>query len=216
MRRNIEQPLILLSMLLCTGLIVAETAAEDQLHRDKHTLVYNAINLYKQADHGHLQLIGPMLSPGAPGWKRLSSSTQLSGTFQEPQRLNGKVVSWLEGRGGTIHFPVSDSEPQLEEMLIWIHPIAPHQVVSIFVDEQLVKNLSLKNRGYFYRLPLPKPLSLGEHSLRFYFRFTRPSSWGGRTPGAIGPLYFVPKGQREQMPERWAGELRNHEGRVDK
>ena len=192
MRRNFRLPLLLLSALLYIKLIVVEAVAEDAHHRDEHTLTYNAINLFKQADHGHLQLIGPMLSPGAPGWKRLSSSTQLSGTFQEPQRLDGKVVSWLEGRGGTIHFPVSDSEPQLEEMLIWIHPIASHQVVSIFVDEQLVKNLSLKNRGHFYRLLLPKPLSLGEHSLRFYFRFTRPSPWGGRTPGAIGPLYFVP------------------------
>ena len=198
------------SVYLDFGYSIAFADDTSSAHRSdpiEHTLNYNAINLYKQADHGHLQLIGPMLSPGAPSWKRLSSSTQLSGTFREPKRLNGKLVSWLEGRSGTITFPVSESEHQLEEMLIWIHPIASHQVVSIFVDEQLVKNLSLKNRGHFYRLPLPKPLSLGEHSLRLYFRFTRPASWGGRTPGAIGPLSFVPKGQREQMPEHWSGEL---------
>ena len=146
--------------------VADDSATSTTSNLNVHTLSYNAINLYKQADHGHLQLIGPMLSPGAPGWKRLSSSTQLSGTFREPQRLNGKLVSWLEGRGGTITFPVSESGHQIEEMLIWIHPIASHQVVSIFVDEQLVKNLSLKNRGSLYRLALPQPLSLGEHSLR--------------------------------------------------
>ena len=202
-----------LLIILLTSLVSVEGSkraiADDSETSDLNvrTLSYSAINLYKQAENGHLQLIGPMLSPGAPGWKRLSSSTQLSGTFREPQRLNGKLVSWLEGRGGTITFPVSESEHQLEEMLIWIHPIASHQVVSIFVDEQLVKNLSLKNRGSLYRLALPQPLSLGEHSLRLYFRYTRPASWGGRTPGALGPLSFVPRGQREQLPEHWSGEL---------
>lgn len=193
--------LVYFAMSLITPL--EHTGAQDT---SPHTIRYHAINLYQQADHGHLQLIGPMLSPGAPGWKQLSS-TQVSGTFREPQRLNGKLVSWLEGRGGTITFPVSESEHLLEELLIWIHPVAPHQVVSIFIDEQLVKNLSLKSKGQFYRLLLPKPLTLGEHSLRLYFRFTRPAAWGGRTPGALGPLSFVPRGQREQMPERWAGEI---------
>ena len=168
---------------------------------------YTAINLYDLADRGHLQLTGPTLSPGAPGWRRLSSRTQLSGAFRAPETLRGKTVSWIEGKGGKISFPYSGGEQKLDELLIWLHPVASHQVVSIFLDEVLLENLSLKSKGRYYRLSLPKPLSQGEHVLRLYFRFTRPAIWGGRTPGAIGPLSFVPKGQKGQAPERWAGQV---------
>ena len=168
---------------------------------------YTAIDFYKYANRGHLQQVGPMLSPGAPGWGRHSKSTHLSGTFRDPERFKNKMVSWIEGRGGTIYFPVSEGDEQLDELLIWLHPIAAHQVVSIFVDEVLVKNLSLKTKGSYYRLKLPQPLKQGEHSLRLYFRFTRPATWGGRTPGAIGPLSFVPKGQKEQILDQWTGKI---------
>ena len=171
------------------------------------SLVYTAIDLYRYADRGHLQQVGPMLSPGAPGWGRHANSAQLSGAFRPPQKHQGKVVSWIEGRGGTIYFPISTTESQLEELLIWLQPISSHQVVSIFIDEVLIKNLSLKSKGKYYRLSLPKPLSQGEHSLRLYFRFTRNAPWGGRTPGAIGPLSFVPKGQREQILDQWTGKI---------
>lgn len=171
------------------------------------SLAYTAINLYELADQGHLQLIGPTLSPGAPGWRRLSAGTQLSSAFREPERLRDKTVSWIEGKGGKIIFPLSGDDHRLEELLIWLHPVAPHQIVSIFVDEILLKNLSLKSKGQFYRLPLPQPLTQGEHALRLYFRFTRPAPWGGRTPGAVGPLSFVPKGQQGAVPEKWAGKV---------
>lgn len=174
---------------------------------DTRAFSYTAIDLYRYADRGHLQQVGPMLSPGAPGWGRHSNSTQLSGAFRPPETYKGKVVSWIEGRGGTIYFPISASENQLDELLIWLQPIAAHQVVSIFVDEVLIKNLSLSAKGKYYRLSLPEPLSQGEHSLRLYFRFTRNASWGGRTPGAIGPLSFVPKGQSEQILDQWTGEI---------
>ncbi|MAD60009.1 MAG: hypothetical protein CMH49_00665 [Myxococcales bacterium] len=176
-------------------------------NNDGQSLSYTAIDLYRYADRGHLQQVGPMLSPGAPGWGRHSNSTQLSRAFRPPQKHKGKLVSWIEGRGGTIYFPISETESQLDELLIWLQPIAAHQVVSIFVDEILIKNLSLQSKGRYYRLSLPKPLSQGEHSLRLYFRYTRNASWGGRTPGAIGPLSFVPKGQREQILDQWTGEI---------
>ena len=196
-----------LCVLTLNGLSLPYGLSQPLVINQKQAISYTAIDLYKYSDRGHLQQLGPMLYPGAPGWGRHSNSTHLSGTFRQPESYKGKVVSWIEGRGGTIYFPISEGESQLEELLIWLHPIAAHQVVSIFVDEVLIKNLSLQNKGRYYRLKLPKTLEQGEHSLRLYFRFTRPSSWGGRTPGAIGPISFVPKGQREQMIEQWTGEV---------
>ena len=187
-----------------TSSTAAQNLSNEQLEEG---IAYTAIDLYKHANQGHLQQVGPMLSPGAPGWGRHSLSTHLSGAFRAPESYQGKTVSWIEGRGGTIYFPISESETQLEELLIWLHPIAAHQIVSIFVDEILVKNLSLRQKGRYYRLKLPKPLERGEHSLRLYFRFTRPASWGGRTPGAIGPLSFVPLGHHEQMLDQWTREV---------
>lgn len=199
---------IWLSSIACYWVFMTGSLAQEVTKEMlREGIAYTAIDLYKYSHRGHLQQVGPMLSPGAPGWGRHSRSTFLSGAFRAPEEYKGKVVSWIEGRGGTINFPISESERQLEELLIWLHPIAPHQVVSIFVDETLIKNLSLSSRGRYYRLKLPRPLERGEHSLRLYFRITRPASWGGRTPGAIGPLSFVPKGQTEQMLDKWTGEV---------
>lgn len=211
--RGSQRPLYLITLILNVALIsdfardhraIAQEPSSEQIAEG---ISYTAIDLYKYANRGHLQQVGPMLSPGAPGWGRHSHSTHLSGAFRAPESYKGKTVSWIEGRGGTIHFPISESETRLEELLIWLHPIAAHQVVSVFVDEVLVKNLSLFQKGRYYRLKLPHPLERGEHSLRLYFKFTRPAPWGGRTPGAVGPLSFVPLGQDDQMLDQWTEEI---------
>ena len=95
------------------------------------SLVYTAIDLTVMQTEV-IYSVGPMLSPGAIGWGRHANSAQLSGAFRPPQKHQGKVVSWIDGRGGTIYFPISTTENQLEELLIWLQPVSSHQVVSIF------------------------------------------------------------------------------------
>ena len=160
---------------------------------NQRPLIQVTYDLFKEAHRAHVQQVGPTLSPHSPGWSRLIEG-KYKGAWQAPVQSKGKWVSWIEGRGGVLEFPVSQTKVNLEDLLIWIEPIAPHQVVSVFLDDVLVKNISLRSKPRFYRLNLPHTLQPGEHRLRFWFRFTRPASWGGRTPAALGPIHFLPKG----------------------
>ena len=169
-------------------------------------LEYTSFDFFKQAHEGHVQQSGPMLSPGAPGWEHLTRSSG-SGGWRPPKRSNGRYISWIEGRGASINFPIAESEMNLTDLLIWFEPTGPHQVVSVFVDEQLIKNVSLKSKGRLYRLKLLQPLSAGEHTLRFWFRYTRLAPWGGRTPGGVGAVHLLPPGGRPKVPKHWSGPL---------
>ena len=179
---------------------------KEVFHSGQFPLVQVTYDLFKEAHRAHVQQIGPTLSPHSPGWSRLVDG-KYKGTWQAPTQSNGKWVSWIEGRGGILEFPVSQEKVSLEDLLVWIEPVAPHQVVSVFLDGELVKNLSLRSKPRFYRLTLPHALTPGEHRLRFWFRFTRPAPWGGRTPAALGPLYFLPKGAKPTFPTKWTGHL---------
>lgn len=165
-----------------------------------------SFDLFQQASAGHVQQVGPTLSPNAPGWLRLTQRSG-SGIWRPPTESHGRSVSWIEGRGGSIDFPITESDLGLEDLLLWLEPVASHQVVSLFIDEILIKNLPLKSKGRFYRLSLPKTLSAGEHTLRLWFRFTRPAPWGGRTAGAVGPIHFLPRGGKPSAPKKWSGQI---------
>ena len=156
-------------------------------------LSYVSFDLFKLAPAGHVQQIGPTLSPNAPGWNQMIAG-QKSSSWRKPTQVGDQWVSWIKGRGGSLDFPITENDQSLEYVFIWIKPVAANQVVSIFLDEVLLENLSLKNHGRYYRLRLPQTLQPGEHRLRFWFRFTRTASWGGRTAGAIGPIHFFPPG----------------------
>jgi hypothetical protein len=174
-----------------------ETAKSSNIHLNQQStgnpLEYVSFDLFKLAPSGHVQQIGPTLSPNAPGWTQTVAG-QKSNIWRKPTQEDQQWVSWIEGRGGSLDFPITENDKSLEYLFIWIKPIASHQVVSIFLDEVLLKNISLKNYGKYYRLRLPKALLPGEHRLRFWFRFIRNAPWGGRTAAAIGPIHFFPVG----------------------
>ncbi len=119
--------------------------------------------------------------------------------------MDGRPSAWLDSIGATIHFPVGDDGASLRHLDLWLKPIARGQRVSIFLDETLLRTMPLKSGMERYRLPLPaEGLSPGEHSLRFWFRFTR---WRGkrRTPAAFGGVRFLPDAPDPPWPEAWTG-----------
>lgn len=112
--------------------------------------------------------------------------------------------SWLEGIGGSLYFPVGSEAPQLRTLSLWLRPIARGQRVSIFVDEVPVTTMPLKRGWNNYRLSLPGLLTPGEHSLRFWFRFTRPKG-KGRSPAAFGEARLLPEGVEARVEDGWVG-----------
>lgn len=162
-------------------------------------------DLYLSAHMGHVHQTGPTIAPSAPGWERMRSD---AASWRPPVlSKSGVWVAPLEGRGGSLDFPITEEDGALEELSVWLEPAAPSQIVSIFLDETLITNLSLRSKPRAYRLPLGRVLAPGEHRLRFWFRSSRPAKWGGRTPGAVGPIHLLARGGRPQAPTAWWGEI---------
>lgn len=162
-------------------------------------------DLYHSAHMGHVHQIGPTIAPNAPGWERMRSN---AASWRPPTlSKSGVWVAPLEGRGGSLDFPITEEDGHLDELSVWLEPAAPAQIVSIFLDEVLISNLSLSSKPRAYILPLERPLPPGEHTLRFWFRASRPAKWGGRTPGSVGPIHLLARGTRPQAPTAWWGEV---------
>jgi hypothetical protein len=162
-------------------------------------------DLYHSAHMGHVHQIGPTIAPNAPGWERMRSN---AASWRPPTlSRSGVWVAPLEGRGGSLDFPITEEDGHLDELSVWLEPAAPAQIVSIFLDEVLISNLSLSSKPRAYLLPLERPLPPGEHTLRFWFRASRPAKWGGRTPGSVGPIHLLARGTRPQAPTAWWGEI---------
>ncbi len=155
-----------------------------------------------------LDLVEALLAPGAPGWARVSQLAD-RGPWLPPKAVGDDQLSWLEGIGGTLFFAVGDEGPSLRTVEIALRPIARGQVVSIFVDEEPVTTTRLDTGTNLQRLTLPtEGLAPGEHSLRFWFRFTRYQG-RKRVPAAIGTVRFLPPGDAPPLPEvPWVGPLK--------
>ena len=130
--------------LLNDGPLDAKTQ-EEVFRSNQFPLIQVTYDLFKEAHRAHVQQVGPTLSPHSPGWSRLVEG-KYKGTWQPPTQSKEKWVSWIEGRGGILEFPVSQEKVSLEDLLVWIEPIAPHQVVSVFLDGELV-NEDLTNKN---------------------------------------------------------------------
>ncbi|MEE2644237.1 MAG: hypothetical protein VYD19_04835 [Myxococcota bacterium] len=162
------------------------------------------IDLWERAQDAHIERLGALVAPGAPGWLRALAREE---NWSPPVEEGGHILSWLYSSGGTLSFPVPErdaDQPPLQELLLWLHTKRRGQVVSLFLDEQPLKTISLSPRGRLYRLPLSAPVQSGEHRLRFWFRHLWPHE-GRRSPAGIGPVLLVPRGQRVPIPRRWRG-----------
>jgi len=183
----------------------ARQGADAAPRADESSIEQVSYDLYKSAQSGHVRQIGPTIAPNAPGWEHMTRG--LSQWRSPTLSSSGRWVSQIEGRGGHLDFPITEEDEGLEELSIWLEPASPRQVVSLFLDEELINNISLKRRPKLYRLKLPKPLEVGEHRLRLWFRSSRVAPWGGRTAGAVGPIQFTPKGTAPSAPAQWTGEV---------
>lgn len=163
-------------------------------------------DLADRADRAHLTRGGPVFGPGLPGWARVSTLAG-RGPWAPPRTIDGRTASWLDGIGGSFNFPVGADSGDLRTVEVWLRPIARGQVVSIFLDEQPVTTTRLKTGWHRYRFPIPmETLEPGEHTLRFWFRFTR---YHGklRTPAAFGGARMLPAGDPPALPEGWSGTI---------
>jgi len=88
---------------------------------------------------------------------------------------------------------------------MWLRPIAKGQRVSLFLDEEPLRTINVKPGWNRYRFPL-SALSIGEHSLRFWFRFTR-FRGKRRSPAALSGLRLLSEEKVLSLPETWSGEL---------
>lgn len=166
------------------------------------------LDLVAAADRAHVRREGPVLMPGGPGWSRVTRFADRS-PWLAPTALDDRAVAWLDSIGGTLAFPVGPEGASMRTLQLWLHPVARGQVLSLFLDEQPLTTMSLKEGGHLYDLPLPPGgLSQGEHTLRFWYRFRRPKGRGDlRTPGALGLVRMVGEGVASQAPTAWVGEL---------
>ena len=99
---------------------------------------------------GHVHQIGPTIAPNAPGWERMRSN---AASWRPPTlSRSGVWVAPLEGRGGSLDFPITEEDGHLDELSVWLEPAAPAQIVSIFLDEVLISNLSLSSKPRAYLL----------------------------------------------------------------
>jgi len=202
-RRSLNVALLSGLMLLSMGGAgYAELSTEDE----DVTLEQVSYDLFASAQSGHIHQIGPTIAPNAPGWAYLTRKGL--GQWRPPTRSSsGRWVSFVEGRGGSIDFPITEEDEGLERLSIWLESATSRQVLSIFLDEELITNLSLKRNPKLYHLKLPRPLEKGEHRLRLWFRSSRIASWGGRTAGAVGSIQFSPVGAPHSAPAQWTGDV---------
>lgn len=164
------------------------------------------LDLLAAADRAHVRREGPVLAPTAPGWGRVSQLAD-RGPWLAPKVAGDQTVSWLEGIGGTLFFPVGAGGPSLRTVEIALRPIARGQVVSVFVDEEPVTTMRLEAGASTYALALPMDgLAPGEHSLRFWFRFTRYQG-KRRVPAAFASARFFGADEPAPLPETWIGPL---------
>lgn len=160
------------------------------------------LDLVRHAERAHVQHGGVHVEPDGPGWARVAQLAD-RGPWAAARVQEGKPMALLESIGATLHLPVGAEGPTLRHLELWLRPIAAGQAVSIFIDEALLTTLHLKQGQHAYRIPLPEGgLSPGEHSLRFWFRFTR---WKGkdRVSAALGPVRLLPDGPAPPLPAAW-------------
>lgn len=164
------------------------------------------LDLVEHANRAHVRRLGPVLSPDAPGWARV---TQLAdrGSWGDLESFDDRTAAWLDGIGGTVWFPVGEEGHHLRHLSLWLKPITRGQHVTIFVDEQEVTTMRVPDAGGTVHLKLPmERLEPGEHSVRFWFRFTR---YRGkkRTPAAISRIHLLPAGEPPSLPAQWVEEV---------
>ncbi len=164
------------------------------------------LDLVAHADRGHVRRDGPVFGPHDPGWRRVTTLAG-RGPWLEERWVDDRKGSWLEGIGGTIYFPVGPEGPDLRKVEFWLRPVGSGQRVSVFVDEVPLVTTRVRPgwRRYVFSLP-GGGLEPGEHSLRFWFRFTR-FIGKTRTPAAFARVRFLPDGAEAPPPEEWVGEL---------
>lgn len=215
-RRRLGRLALRLAILLALPLACGEPSAPSpssaspsgEAPREVKVSVVPRVFLDFVAESGaaHVRWPGPLFGPDAPGWEKISRLGQ-RGPWQ-PGRKEGLVeASWLDGIGGSFHFSVDKEGADLTHLQLWLRPVAPGQRVSLFLDERPLQTLSLKPGGHLYTLPLPAGgLAPGEHSLRFWFRFTR-SRAGLRTPGAVGQAQLFGAEGPKPWPATWSREV---------
>ncbi len=164
------------------------------------------LDLAQHAERGHVRRVGPIVAPGAPGWAR---ATQLAdrGPWLPQRRIEDRQASWLDGIGGTFWIPVGSEGADLRKVVFWMRAVSRGQLVSVFVDEVPVTTMRVRFGWKRYQLTLPmEGLEPGEHSLRFWFRFTRKHG-KIRTPAAVADVRFLPAGPDVETPSAWVGEI---------
>lgn len=164
------------------------------------------IDLAATAERAHVHRGGPAFGPDLPGWERVATLAG-RGPWGPPRKIDGRTGSWLDGIGGAFTFPVGADAAELRTVEFWLRPIARGQVVSVFLDETPVITTRLADGWQRYRFPIPiERLEPGEHTLRFWFRFTRYKG-KTRTAGAFGGARLLPLGDAPPLPETWSGPL---------
>ncbi len=164
------------------------------------------LDLVRHAERAHVRRLGPIATPTAPGWRRV---TQLAdrGPWLAPRRIEDRQGAWLDGIGGSFYIPVGSEGAHLRTVAFWMRPVARGQLVSVFVDEIPVTTLRVRSGWRRYQLPLPtEGLEPGDHSLRFWFRFTRKHG-KTRTPAAVADVRFLPAGPDVTTPKAWVGAI---------
>lgn len=170
------------------------------------TLPEVLVDFAAHAERAHLRRGGPIFGPGLPGWDRVATLAE-RGPWGPARKIDGREGSWLDGIGGSFNFPIGADAAELRMLEVWLRPIASGQVVSIFLDEVPVTTTRLTNGWQLYRFPIPgESLAPGEHTLRFWFRFTRYKG-KTRTAGAFGGARLLPAGEPVTVPEVWSGPL---------
>ncbi|MCB9545117.1 MAG: sulfatase-like hydrolase/transferase [Myxococcales bacterium] len=166
------------------------------------------LRLVDAADRAHVRREGPVLTPGGPGWERVTRLAARS-PWLPATPLDDRAASWLDSIGGSLYFPVGPEGPGLSRLRVWLHPVARGQVVSLFVDEQPLSTLRLAEGGKAYTFPLPAGgLAPGEHDVRLWFRFRRPKGRGDlRTPGALGGVRLLGPETPAAPSLAWVGEM---------
>ncbi|MEZ4472081.1 MAG: hypothetical protein R3F60_15065, partial [bacterium] len=86
------------------------------------------LRLVEAADRAHVRREGPVLTPGGPGWERVTRLAARS-PWLPASPLDDRAVSWLDSIGGSLYFPVGPEGPSLSRLQVWLHPVARGQVV---------------------------------------------------------------------------------------
>lgn len=167
------------------------------------------VDLLARAETAHVSRAGAVIGPGVPGWHPVAELGG-RGPWSAPRTIDGRVGSWLDGIGGSVHFPLGPEAGEARMLELWLRPVARGQVVSIFFDEEPVTTTRVGSGWRRYRFPIPVEAGPGEHSVRFWFRFTRMHG-RLRTPAAFGGLRLMPAGEPSpasaEPVEAWRGTL---------